>query len=119
MPAAALPDPIKAGTVLATLDPGQAALFTAIFVAVLMSAMAFALAVALIRAQSSASAMAERFQSAASTMAERFQSAASKLAEATTTQDTQHAVQLALLQQGQSDLRQLLGEALAILRARQ
>ena len=43
-------------------------------------------------------------------VAERFQSAASKLAEATTTQDTQHAVQLALLQQGQADIKHTLAE---------
>ena len=105
--AVGLPDPIAAGGVLATLDSAQAALFTAIFVAVLMSAMACVLVAALIKAQS-----------AIAVVAERFQSAASKLAEATTTQDTQHAVQLALLQQGQADIKASLLEVLPAIRAR-
>ena len=104
---ASLPDPIKAGTVLATLDPGQAALFTAIFIAVLAGAMVIALVVALIKSQS-----------AVAVVAERFQSAASKLAEATTTQDTQHAVQLALLQQGQANISHTLAELTSLIRAR-
>jgi hypothetical protein len=92
--AVGLPDPIAAGGVLATLDSAQAA-------------MACVLVAALIKAQS-----------AIAVVAERFQSAASKLAEATTTQDTQHAVQLALLQQGQADIKASLLEVLPAIRAR-
>lgn len=104
-----LPDPIKAGDTLGALkgDPSAQALFALIFVSVGLLVFSTILIAALVKSQS-----------AVAVVAERFQSAASKLADATTTQDMQHAVQLALLQQGQSDQKALLAEILSAVRRR-
>ncbi len=89
-----LPDPIKAGAVLAELDLTQQALFSVMFVTVCLALLVIYLVSAVSTARKDLKEISKDFAAAAV-----------RMTEGASANDTQIAVQLALIQANQTDMK--------------